>query len=400
MRPPPALPIQRKEGLKLEFKRAEALKNPRTIARSIVALLNAKGGEIWIGIEEKDGIATAANGVVNPERAWLDLLNHLVNVIEPPLRDEIEHQVVLDHQGLGVLKITVAGDAHHGPYALLEGGARLYVIRVDKRTRAMTREEIRERMTPNGAGESQIASTELRERLDQILAHKGEPLFWLSIRPSRDLDVNVQDRELEALILDPVQSGNRRSGMVFSTWIRALRLTSGGLLSDDDSLVRFELTRTGCVDLRIPLDRMNFPGLQRERREIFPLALLEYPISLLRFAGTFYRSKVAPEQELLISCALVGVKLWTIPPWPPGTPVYMNYASGARLPGMLDAGNTREEDSVTWPSPLVLRASELYDNPDRIGFILVRRIYEAFGLREDRIPSEFDRNAQRLLLRD
>lgn len=37
---------------------------------------------------------------------------------------------------------------------------------------------------------------------------------------------------------------------------------------------------------------------------------------------------------------------------------------------------------------------------DQVGYLIVRSIYQAFGLREDRIPREYDRVAKQLNLPD
>jgi hypothetical protein len=48
--------------------------------------------------------------------------------------------------------------------------------------------------------------------------------------------------------------------------------------------------------------------------------------------------------------------------------------------------------------PLVFTTEEFLLETDYCGFRLLRRIYQAFGLREDDIPQEFDRRTGRLVL--
>jgi hypothetical protein len=51
--------------------------------------------------------------------------------------------------------------------------------------------------------------------------------------------------------------------------------------------------------------------------------------------------------------------------------------------------------------PLLFTAGEVIENPDRCAFRLVRRVYEAFGLRQDAIlPGVYDPAAGRLILED
>jgi hypothetical protein len=55
-------------------------------------------------------------------------------------------------------------------------------------------------------------------------------------------------------------------------------------------------------------------------------------------------------------------------------------------------------DDLAWEDPLVFSLQEVIEEPDRCGFRLVRRVYEAFGFYEDAIPKEFDRKTGRLVL--
>ena len=56
-----------REGPQVEFKRVESLARPEGLLPAIVAFLNTKGGKLYLGVEEENGIATAVPGVPSPE---------------------------------------------------------------------------------------------------------------------------------------------------------------------------------------------------------------------------------------------------------------------------------------------------------------------------------------------
>ena len=63
------------EGQRLEFKAADVLDSPAYVAREAAAMLNAIGGEIWIGVEEREGKASRLEPVRDAERARSALLD-------------------------------------------------------------------------------------------------------------------------------------------------------------------------------------------------------------------------------------------------------------------------------------------------------------------------------------
>jgi hypothetical protein len=60
----------------------------------------------------------------------------------------------------------------------------------------------------------------------------------------------------------------------------------------------------------------------------------------------------------------------------------------------------QEGQDVLFEHPLSFSRQEVVEEPDRCAFRLLRRVYQAFGLREDDIPAEYDRHAGRLLLQE
>ena len=120
----------------LEFKEAAALRRPANIGREVVGFLNAGGGDIWVGVEEKDGRAVGFQPIADIERARSALLDHLIDTIEPPFRsDEVDVKCEGD-----LIHVTVKKGMRL-PYAQRDSGRRFW-IRIDHRLREMSREEI------------------------------------------------------------------------------------------------------------------------------------------------------------------------------------------------------------------------------------------------------------------
>jgi predicted HTH transcriptional regulator len=102
------IPLGQRESQRLEFKGADALKDPEKIAREVVAMLNAEGGEIWVGLREEEGRAVAVEAIPNAEAEGRRLLDYLVDTVEPPLRGN-EVDVKPQNEGEGtVLRVVAA----------------------------------------------------------------------------------------------------------------------------------------------------------------------------------------------------------------------------------------------------------------------------------------------------
>jgi len=61
------------ENDRREFKEAEALRRPANIGREVVGFLNAGGGDIWIGVEEKEGRAVGFQQIADIDRSLISL---------------------------------------------------------------------------------------------------------------------------------------------------------------------------------------------------------------------------------------------------------------------------------------------------------------------------------------
>jgi hypothetical protein len=118
----------------------------------------------------------------------------------------------------------------------------------------------------------------------------------------------------------------------------------------------------------------------------WPYALLEFPISILRLAATLLKTARPTPELLMADLALIGVRGWALRPYSPKAVGY----------SIADVKPFDEADDLIWEPPIVFKATDVIDTPDRCGYRLIARVYEAFGHAGERIPFEYDRRTERL----
>ncbi len=381
------IPLGETEDLHLEFKSAESLKKPEAIGREVAAMLNSDGGEVWIGLGERDSVAVELQAIPGPEKAAGSLLDSLVDRLEPsPLPGEVRVEAVPAGEDMSIIRVRVQAGAR-GPYALLNNGGRYYQRRVGGRLLPMSREEIFGRSRDRQLGEDRLTNAkqrllEARESAQQT----SRQSLWLRIEPVEPMGIDIQSTLFEEWLLDPEKTGNRRSGWHFIKASVAPRLRRERISWNHGDALAVDISADGMMSFLASLESLQFR--KGEDQEIWPIKLLEYPISAFRLA----RVVLEPSQsksDIVADLALFGIRGWKLRPgsiinnrWRFNDPVEYSAA----------------EDDLTSTNPLVFRFEELMNEPDRCGFRLIRRIYEAFGYREDELPREYDWQSGRLIL--
>lgn len=388
------IPLGEREAQRLEFKAGEAQGKPVTISREVVAMLNAQGGEIWIGVREDEGIAVEAQGIVKPEVERLKLLDHLMETIEPRHRPE-EVQVELvdvdphDRSRGQLLRLFIRAQEGRKPFAALHQGGREYRIRVDHRMRPMTREEIFAAPAPAREDPEQVQLKRL-QLLNEAVVLTEQAGLWIAVAPVPALRLDLQHAALSNLLDDPRTAGNRSLG-----WNYRLPTVPAQLRHDrvECELPGHRWTRVyeqGCIESWTTIRWLHHRT--DDRQEIYPLALLEYVVSIARLAAhVFGREDLEAPQAVLLDGALLAPG-WQLPAYAPGTMGYGNPSHGE--PTELEKGRWR------LPAPLRFEWDDFRSHPDHAGYLLVRQIYQAFGLREERIPQAYDRVQRHLVLPD
>ena len=391
-------PLGEQESLTAEFKRADALKDPANIAREVVALLNAEGGEIWIGVGETAGVADVIEAVPNPEQQRDRLQDALVDLVEPSpiIGRELEIEVVPfpADQTRGLVRVRVS-PGRGGPYALLRQTARAYLKRTGSRLRSMTREEIADAFR----GASGVADRE-QQRIETATQKLEADLYAISARLARDggmrvivrtagddVELALKRDELLPLLQEPSRTGNRPLGWNFtSSYSELVPLAGEGYRFGEIGSVQWlEISPRGDIDFNTVLERLHWRG---EKDRLWPFALLEFPISVARLARVLYANsatKTVPvDAKILLGLGLFRISRMTLSPHSPHSIAYQ-FADRAR--------KIETDDFVT---AVLVSWAELHESPDRCAYHLVRQVYRAFGFEEDEMPAEYNRDTGQL----
>jgi hypothetical protein len=201
--------------------------------------------------------------------------------------------------------------------------------------------------------------------------------------PDTDLDIRSFGDEEKALLTDPARTGNRSSGWNF---IRELGYPQpfGKGLRLKDAFEEMEIHFTGAIVFAATLSRLHWKGGENE---IWPYALLEFPVSVMRLAAKLFELWGSEISEVLVDFAFVGLQGWTL------------WGGSPRDPsGRFRPPPPFEEYDLVPPKPFRFTKEEIINEPDRCGLRLITFIYRAFGYEESAIPPEFDRKTGVLVI--
>ncbi len=388
-------PLGLEEGLELEFKRMEALKNPASIAREVASMLNERGGEVWIGFEEEGGRAIREQDIPEPEAARRSLEESLSQRLVPLEEGDVFVRAVVRLSGKHCLLVEVRAltPRTRPPIAALEEGAR-YFRRVGSRVRPMEWHEIRDRFVDarkNGPQERAIPRglPLWRKRIETL----GTDMFALAIHPSESVSISWADKDVQELLSDPSRAGNRRSGWTYGAAHDGARVDRGfasvGPIGDRE----LRLSHKGELEFQVRLEYLRARSSDSKAPRLDGLALLEYTVSFFRLAAALYKDRAAMS-DFHVDLLLTGAKDWSLPQYPPDS---HGFAMGR---GRDSPWPDKRLGDYALEQPLPIMRSDLFENPDRIAFRLVRDFYAWCGLPEDRVPRQYDRRTERLVLTD
>ncbi len=375
------IPLGQRESLWLEFKGADVLKDPEKIAREVVAMLNAEGGEVWVGLREEGGRAVAVEEIPYPEREQRRLRAYLLDVTEPPLTSgELDVHKVESGEG-SILRVIVTPRMEKAPYALVSKGGRYFVTRTGGRTRPMSRAELFSQRTGSDPAAS-VTLKLLEER--RAIQESSRGFFWLRLQPVRGLTIDFT--RYQEHLTNPSLSENRRTGWNFVSADRLPIVRPDKLTTDPENHRRVEIRRDGGLLFEVPLEDLSL-GRARQEREIWPLALLEFPTSAFRLAKTVYTGALESGDQVIADLAIFGARGWILRGGTPGQVVALNTPHG------YDSS-----DDLLSEGPFGFDFSEISANPDACAYRIVRWVYDAFGFGENAIPDWFDRDSRRLVI--
>ncbi len=388
------IPLGQLETEHLEFKSRAILRNLSSVSREVVAMLNASGGELWIGVAEQEGRAAAVESIESVEREIGRIRDYLADSIEPSPRGEVHVEPVHSErkQDEVVIRIKITPSSR-GLYNFREGTGRHFLIRVADRVRPMSHQEILSRLTNDTQkreSDFQLAKDRIKTAREQHrIKHSG---LWLRIEPITPLGLaSLQD--LRNYLINPWLTHNRDAGWNFVNSYQPARIGPGRISQGKPDETYTTIYTSGAIQFSTPMTSLYWKTVtapSQNATEIWPYCVLEYPISVFRLASAIF-NKCTPgtgqETNLLVDVALFGVEGWTLRPYSPKSIGYR-----------LDEGRSPEAKDLEWGDPLEFGWEEIVDSPDRCGFRLVSRVYEGFDLTEDEIPMEFDRESGKLIL--
>ena len=375
------IPLGQKEGPRLELKGADVLKDPEKIAREIVAMLNAEGGEVWVGLREEGNRAVAVEEIADPEGEQRRLLDFLGDVVEPSLSSREVSVDIRESDGGKLLCVVASPSRDRRPYAFLKRGGWHFVIRTGDRIRPMSQEEIFSK--DSGSDLADLAESKVLADRKEVLA-SGLRLFWLCFEPGAKISLDIQDRKLEELLQNPQVTGNRLYGWNFSQFGYGPQIQGGKLITRTDEYRKVEIHREGKLVFTASLESLRWKG---EETEIWPPILLEYIVSAFRMAGAIYREALRADEPVAVDLILSEVRGWKLRPGTPGP-----WFTAGRLRSTFT-----HADDLFLDKPLLYCCRDLLEEPDRCGLRLVERVYEVFGLRREDIPQLFDPKSGRLV---
>jgi hypothetical protein len=400
------LPIGKREGHHLEFKGRDALREKArlSIAREVVGMLNADGGETWIGVAEREGKAVQVEPISNVETEGRALQDYLIDVVEPPLS---HGEVQVEPVGK-VLRITVRPSSNRLPYSLKgKGGAVYFPVRIGGRIRPMTRAEQRESFAGQPEEEDQIGDA-VRKMLNEratLQDQEGERLS-LRVMPVPRISLGGRQEEILELLRDPELTGNRSSGWVFANpYVTPEKHADGRITSRWPSLPyesgewwSMEVRPEGTIHYEAGLDRFSYDAARGRQRptdntpELWPLAISELPVSVMRLAATIYDGHLGKDSRVIADLSLFGLHGWKLRP---GSSRFL----GHRVLWDFPEAAAFEGKDLILAEPLVFEWPEVKETPDRCGYRLVAQIYREFGYGAEAISVDvFDPRTGRLLL--
>lgn len=228
-----------------------------------------------------------------------------------------------------------------------------------------------------------------RQRISIVkdsLVKKAAETFWIRFEPLSECDIDLQDSRLEMYLREADATGNRQYGWTFVIPDKRPVLSKDKLGTGVENYMEVNIFRTGGIELNGNMEMLHWKG---EPKEIWSLTLMEYCASVARLAGKVYinHTDLTPEDTVLVDLAFINIGEWGLKP---GSPHSLKYMMGK-------ISHYSEMRDLIWNEPISVSLNELDKYPDYVTYRLVRRIYEAFGYREEVIPSEYHREEKRII---
>ena len=314
-------PLGTPEGLTLEFKRADKLRNPdrrRAIVRTVVAMRNARGGSIWVGLAEDGGGVTGVDPLQPDDLRHVDALrNQLIDLVEPMV--ELGRDVVLDTTdvpGGWVLEVRVRRGSRSTPHCLLRGRCREFMTRSGSRNAVLPYS----RIVQSSSGE-EVSIREVTQKLHGDWSRQFGNFPGLALTAVPDphrhpdsLPAKVSD-EVLAQLESPPASLLRHDGWTwFSKYSRAKRRQGRvrtGISYKEEPYRFLELRPSGTLQFFTTMEHLSWkenanadePDFELPPKgQVYPYAVVETVASILRTYSLLLRT---PDYEQIETVGLL-----------------------------------------------------------------------------------------------
>ena len=259
--------------------------------KDIVSLANHRGGEIYVGIRDKDGVAISVDGVEG-EGHVERILSSCRSTIDRPLQGLNVHPVPLGN-GRSVIVVRVPYSLN-GPHMVTFKDRNQFWMRHGRQKARMTVDEIEDafmrRFESETAVERFIAERKKRARTDAGAA----PWLFLAVTPMflRDDIIDPRDPQVQRLLTRPPEHPDHQLWILGDVDIRpSLAGLAGEYVQDGKTIRRREVHRNGHLEFGTRTFGSGEPPTEDERLAIRAKQVALQTYSFLHLAVELYREQ-------------------------------------------------------------------------------------------------------------
>ncbi len=295
------------EGTQIEFKRAEKLRNRDRrldIVRTVVAMRNADGGTVWVGLAEKGEKLERQDPLGESDKPLIeDLRNQLIDLIEPMPRletDVLLHSVEVE--GGWVLGLEVKS-LKGPPSCMTKGRRREFLTRSGSRNKPLSYAEI---VAPGKESPSLRAEV---DRQHELWSQEFDPTAGLAVSAlpegSPDEAPTKVAPSVKALLTSPPPSVARESGWTWHSRYAKPGSNRGSIRAGQGDYRMLEVSPVGRVQFFTALEHLvwkenaDATGVEFEqplKGQLYPYAVVETVASLMRVIRAVFDELDLPER--------------------------------------------------------------------------------------------------------
>ena len=409
------------ENLWIDFKKQGYHRDPqdqekhkREICKDVTAMANAEGGYIFIGIQEKSGIAQGFFTVDKPDEIVRDVSNVCRQSIEPAIQHLDVKTRSLEWNGKDITLVIIhIPPSDLRPHGFRWKGSTNFVRRYEDQTTEYPMSELGEAFSvrhyppiigrindkldtilrqmrrigkrPMSPEDDALDQDDVKSllRLMQLRfenAISGEPYYRIlavpTTTPPNPNAMPTDEEEIRDILKNPPIIRPSGFGVIEVEDVSPSAEGICGSSTWNDCEVI--LLCNAFLALRIPLSGGSFQWRKAECRIpsdlnwLYPYAVCEYPVAFMMLVAKLYSTAVI-DSDIVVQQEYHNLNEFILVRGHPGDPFF----------GSLEHHQRKYNSS----EPIVSKQTVNQDFvPDGIAFDLVKPVYASFGLSEDLIP--------------